>query len=404
MTRRTVSACLIVKDEEKRLPAALASVAFCDEIIVVDGGSRDRTVELAAAVGARVIENPWPGFASQRNVAIDHAAGDWILELDADERLTPALQREVEAFLSDPGEVDMAALPLRNRFLGRSLGPSTRYPVYRTRLFLRGAYRHDESRTVHEGLWSNGAVHGFEGDLEHILADSVAEAIGDWFAYARLEATMVPVPTSARTYAVGIVIRPMVKAAYRTFLLGGWRDGWRGLLRIALDCSSDALVWLHVAVRREPDAPRGAELAHFGNRHTPQGPVRVAAVAAGEADVRAAAAWLRAARAEGADVALIADRLPAASDLRVRVLGHLGPLALMRAIDAENQLRSIDALLAWGPWPRALVRLLSRGRRALLAPALAPSTEPGEAVVRVARATRPAASAYAEPRMERSRR
>ena len=95
--RATVCACIIARDEEERLPAALASVAFCDEVVVVDSGSRDRTVELAREAGARVIEHPWHGFGVQRNVALDNATADWVLEVDADERVTPRLQRR------DPG-------------------------------------------------------------------------------------------------------------------------------------------------------------------------------------------------------------------------------------------------------------------------------------------------------------
>src|SRR5947209_3726192 len=97
MARATLSACLIVQDEQDRLPDALASVAFCDEVIVVDGGSGDGTVQIARAGGARVIENPWPGFAAQRNVALDAARGEWILEIDADERVSPPLRRSIEA-------------------------------------------------------------------------------------------------------------------------------------------------------------------------------------------------------------------------------------------------------------------------------------------------------------------
>lgn len=402
MSRQTVSACLIVRDEQTRLADALATVAFCDEVLVIDGGSCDGTVALARAAGARVIENPWPGFSRQRNVAIDHAAADWILEVDADERLTPELQREVEAFLAAPGPLDMAALPLRDRFLGRRLGPSARYPVYRYRLFRRGAYRHDETRSVHEGLWSNGAVHGFDGDLEHILAESPTEAIRDWLAYARLQARMTSPAGGARAYAIGIFVRPLGKAAYRTIALGGWRDGWRGLVKITLDCSSDALVWALVARRHGSERACEPREGHFGHRQPARGPVRLVALAGGEADSAAAAAWLRGARAHGADVALITDRT-SASDVRVRRMRHLGPLELVRALDAETQLRRVDALVPWGARARVLARTLPAVRRGLTA-SLAPTMSPAEAVRRVAVVARPTDGAYAPPTMERAAR
>jgi len=402
-SRQTVSACLIVRDEQERLPDALSSVTFCDEVIVVDGGSSDRTIELARASGARVIENPWPGFARQRNVAIDHAVSDWILEVDADERLVPELQREVQAFLVAPGDIDMGALPLRDRFLDGPLGPSARYPVYRYRLFRRDAYRHDETRAVHEGLWANGPVHAFRGDLEHILAGSLREAMEDLRSYASLQSTMTPTPGSPVTYVKGIVVRPAVKLVYRTIALGGWRDGWRGLLKIAIDCTSDALVWIHVARRGESAAADTADVAHFGERAPMHGSVRLVAVAGGERDVAAAATWLRAAHEAGADVGLIADRPVAGGDLHVRELTRVGPLQILRALDAENQLRPIDALVPWGSQARLLARLLSPARRGPAAPVPA-ATPPQEAVRIVTEATRAPTEAYAPPGMERSER
>ena len=123
----TLTACVIARDEERRLPECLESLAFCDEVVVVDSGSRDRTREIAAAAGARVYENPWRGFAVQRNVALDRASGDWVLEIDADERVSPELAREVRELLDDPpAGVRMAALPMRDVLLGAGLGPSAR--------------------------------------------------------------------------------------------------------------------------------------------------------------------------------------------------------------------------------------------------------------------------------------
>ena len=110
--RQTISACLIVLNEEQLLPEALASVDFCDEIVVVDSGSTDATVEIARKASATVIENLWRGFGAQRNLAIDKARGDWILELDADERVTPELKRSLEDFLASPegAEFEIAAM------------------------------------------------------------------------------------------------------------------------------------------------------------------------------------------------------------------------------------------------------------------------------------------------------
>src|ERR1700684_3900987 len=244
LRRERITACLIVQNEQRRLPAALASVAFCDEIVIVDGGSTDRTIELARGAGAKVIENRGPGFAAQRNVALDAAGGDWVLELDADERVSPRLRTSIEGLLEAAPDVGMAMLPLRHRFLGVMLGPSAKYPTLRSRLFRRGRYRHDESRAVHEGIEPLERPLILEGDLEHELADTLREALLDTWHYPRLEATHCQPPSTPRGYIFGILLRPLAKTFYRVLVDAGWRDGWRGALNIALDVGSDALVWM----------------------------------------------------------------------------------------------------------------------------------------------------------------
>jgi len=347
VSRPTVSACLIVRNEEARLADALRSVAFCDEVIVVDSGSTDATVALARATGATVVEHPWRGFGAQRNVGLDRASGDWILEIDADERVTPALRDEILGFLADPAGADLCALPLRERFLGAWLGPAAKYPNYRLRLFRRGTYRHDERRLVHEGLVSEGPVRPLAGELEHLLADGWGEALRDTWLYARLDAAQAPAPGGAVAYARALVVRPAAKFAYRLVVDGGWRDGLPGLVRIGLDCVSDVLVVGRRLLGRAPappaEAPAGAD--HFGRDGRRLGPVRIVAVA-GERDRDRALAWLEAARGAGADVALISDAAPLAHPIRTRRLPRLGALHVIRAVDAENQLRPIDLLVA----------------------------------------------------------
>lgn len=383
--RATVSACIIARDEEQRLPAALASVAFCDEIVVIDSGSRDRTVELAQAAGARTLEQPWRGFGAQRNVAIDVATGDWILEIDADERVTPRLRAEIEAFLADaPAGVEIGAVPCRDLLMGGRLGPSAKYPKYRLRLFRRGAYRHDEQLAVHEGLWAFGRAWAFEGDLEHLLADTLPEAVRDAWAYARLEAQQLRGPISASDRARGILVRPVAKFAYRLAVDGGWRDGWRGLVKIALDCAADAFVWVQArGTASGTEAPR-----HYSRERVRRGPVRLLAIASGADGAARAAGWLRAAAAAGADVALVTDA-PAAvnGDLHVRSLTRLTPLRLIRALDAEVQLRGVDALVPCGARERRLARMLPPDLRAPFG-ALDPATDPIEAERLVRAATR----------------
>jgi glycosyltransferase involved in cell wall biosynthesis len=366
----TLSACIIARDEAHRLPDCLASVAFCDEVVVVDSGSTDATVKIAVTAGARVIEQPWLGFSAQRNVALDHARGDWVLEIDADERLTPALSAEIVLFLADPDcAVDMGALPLRNIFLGRPLGPSAKYPEYRRRLIRRGAYRHDEDRTVHEALVPHGPVHPFTYDLEHLLAENLREALADAWRYARLEAGQMQSTLTFSTFARGALIRPPTKFVYRLLVDGGWRDGWRGMGKIAIDCAIDMIVWFrHLLGRRGEELGRsgvGASL-HYGATNFRAGSPRVLGAACGDDAHARALAWLQDVGASGADVALLSDvtdRTARTGDcgtrtarVRVRRLAPaMGPLRLIRALDAEEQLRTIDAVVAFGFRARMLM-------------------------------------------------
>jgi len=379
----TLTACVIARDEERRLPECLESLAFCDEVVVIDSGSRDRTREIAREAGARVFENPWRGFAVQRNVALDRANGDWVLEIDADERVSPELAREVRELLDDPpAGVRMAALPMRDVFLGAGLGPSARYPRYRHRLFRCGCFRHDESRTVHEGLWSDGPTAALEGELLHLLASSWTEALRDAVAYARLEAEQQARPT-ARGALFGAFLRPPAKFAYRLLLYGGWRDGWRGVTRIWLDCLTDSLATLYsvksgaapdAAVRDSDEAPR-------------IGPPRLIGVAIDADRASDLAGWLARAAGAGADVALIAGEAAGSRAVRCRSLDGSGPGALARALDAEDQIRPIDALVLAGRRERLLLRAVPRSLRGAAAP-LGPSGSAASAVELVRERTR----------------
>ena len=292
----------------------------------------------------------------------------------------------------------MAVCALRNRFLGGTLGPSAKYPAYRARMFRREAYRHDESRAVHEGIEPRERPIVLEGDLEHELAATLNEAFGDTWRYARLESLHVARPATLSAALIGIVLRPFAKFGYRTLVDGGWRDGWRGMLKISLDAGTDALVWV-LSLRRGrrgeatgagdgtqtgTDAAANRE-GHFGRR--PVGPPKVVAMSGGAATSRAAASWLAGLRAQGIDVALLTtatgavtevqagteDRAPADpgrrdagraqamradAEIPLRPVARLWPLSAIRALEIETQLRTIDAVVSVGRRARLVGRLV----------------------------------------------
>ena len=381
----SLSACMIVQDEEARLPDCLESLCFCDEIVVVDGGSRDRTTAIAREAGAKLIENPWPGFAAQRNVALDAATGDWILEVDADERVSQRLRSEILAMLADPppAETRIAALATRELFLGRELGPAIRFPRYRHRLFRRGAFRHDESRTVHEGLWPDGPTLVLDGELVHVFAADWREALRDTVEYARLEAAQRGRVGPAEA-VVGVFLRPLAKLAYRVLLYGAWHDGWQGMVKVALECGGDSLA---TAYRLRESAVGD----HADAAPPRRGPVRIVGLALRESAAGRLEAWLAKAAGAGADVALIAPG-PATGAVRRRRLTRATPGRILRTLDAEDQARPVDALLLAGRREHLLLQLAPAGLRGA-APPLGPEESPHSAVRRVQDSTRPAETA-----------
>lgn len=162
-----LSAVLIAQNEEKAIAQAIASVAFCDDIVLVDSGSSDRTREIAEAAGARVIVNaPWPGFVAQRHFAVNAARHDWVLALDADERVSPALRVEIEALRRAGCTAAGYKMPRVAFYLGRTIRGTDWYPDWQVRLFdrTRAAWQGD---LVHESVVVRGPVLKLRGELEH---------------------------------------------------------------------------------------------------------------------------------------------------------------------------------------------------------------------------------------------
>lgn len=162
-----VSAVLIALDEEPRIAAAVESVRFCDEVLVVDAGSTDRTREAAQAAGARVVVRaPWPGFTEQRNRAVAAARHDWVLVVDADERVTPALRAEIEALRAAGFAHAGYRMPRVAFYLGRWIRGTDWYPDPQLRLFdrRRGTWT---GGLVHESVRVDGPVGRLRNELEH---------------------------------------------------------------------------------------------------------------------------------------------------------------------------------------------------------------------------------------------
>lgn len=161
----TLSVILITKNEAANIRDCLASVAFADEIIVVDSGSTDDTVAIARAMGAKVYEHDWPGFGPQKNRALAYATGDWVFSIDADERVTPQLRAELQQAMRE-AQADGYSCPRLSQFCGAFIHHSGWYPDYVLRLFKRGKGCFSDS-LVHESVLLEGRSAKLNSPLLH---------------------------------------------------------------------------------------------------------------------------------------------------------------------------------------------------------------------------------------------
>jgi hypothetical protein len=233
MSRAPVSAVIIARDEAARIGACLDSLAFCDERLVVDSGSTDGTPEAARAHGARVLHQAWLGYGAQKHHAVQQAAHDWVLCVDADERVSPALRTAVEQALAAPQSMAYAC-PRRNRFLGRWLRHGEGYPDWSLRLFHRAHARWSED-PVHERVLCDGPVARLGGDLLHESQDSLAQYEAKQERYVELAAQALW-RRGVRVNALRPWLSPALRFLKMYLLRLGFLDGWPGLLHIFVGC------------------------------------------------------------------------------------------------------------------------------------------------------------------------
>ncbi|MBW8075943.1 glycosyltransferase family 2 protein, partial [Metallibacterium scheffleri] len=180
----SICAVIITLNEERNLPECLASLAWCERVVVLDSGSRDRTVELARLAGARVEQSPdWPGFGAQKNRALELADCDWVLSIDADERVSPALAQEIRAAVSDPGATAAFSMPRLSSYCGQFMRHGGWYPDRVLRLFRRGKARFSDD-LVHEKLLVDGPVGRLREDLLHISYRSLDDVLDKMNRYS----------------------------------------------------------------------------------------------------------------------------------------------------------------------------------------------------------------------------
>lgn len=230
--RPHLSVAIIARDEEQRLGACLRSAAFADEIIVADTGSQDGTARLAREHGARVVQVPFHGFGDAKNRATEEASGEWVLSLDADERITDALRLELLAALENPGKTVAFSIPRISLFLEKPMrhGGWGRDRVLR--LFRRGKARFSDDQ-VHERLLVDGPTAPLKSPMLHDTTPTLGHYLTKMDRYSTLAARRIAKDPQRRVGVLPGLLHGLGNGLRKYFLLQGFRDGWRGCVLAA---------------------------------------------------------------------------------------------------------------------------------------------------------------------------
>lgn len=222
-----ITATIITLNEERNIARAIESLRCCDEILMVDSGSGDRTLELAQNLGVKVIEAPWRGYARQKNLAAEHAAHDWILSLDADEALSEGLEGEIWSLKKNGPQHDAYTMPRLAQYLGRWIFHGGWYPDRKVRLYDRRKARWTGD-FVHESVTVDGRVGHLDANLLHYTCDSLSEHLRTMDRYTTLAAEEM-VARKKKVPAHRLVVDPVWSFVKGYVLQRGFQDGTEGL-------------------------------------------------------------------------------------------------------------------------------------------------------------------------------
>lgn len=228
-----LSVTVITLNEAAHIDACLASAAWADELLVIDSGSTDGTPDLARARGARVIVRDWPGYSAQKNTAAAEAAHDWILSLDADERVTPELGAEIRELLASEPTAAGYRMPRVTWHLGRWIRTTDWYPDLQLRLYDRRRARW-RARRVHESVETDGPVGRLRHELQHYAYRDIAHHHMTMDRYTSLAAAEMH-DAGRRAGVADLVLHPPVAFLRNYVLRRGFVDGVPGLIVSAMN-------------------------------------------------------------------------------------------------------------------------------------------------------------------------
>jgi glycosyltransferase involved in cell wall biosynthesis len=254
MTR--LSVILITQDESTDIRACLESVHWADEIVVVDGGSRDDTIAICREYTDKVyVSENWPGFGPQKNHALSYATGEWVLSLDADERVSSALRHEIEQAMA-AGHFDAYEIPRLSTYCGRTLRHGGWWPDHVLRLFKRGQGSFS-NRRVHEKVIVTGPYGQLQEPLIHETFASLEEVIDKINRYSSEGARLLH--EQGKRGGLGTAIGHSLWAFIRTyFLKAGLLDGREGLMLAISNAEGTYYRYLKLAylLKRQADRPQ----------------------------------------------------------------------------------------------------------------------------------------------------
>ncbi len=228
-----LSVTIICLNEVRKIADCIASVSFADEILVVDSGSTDGTPELCESLGARVIQQPWLGFGKQKQKAVELAQHDWVLCLDADERISPELQQSIQSFLESP-DAQACDMPRCNHFLGRWLRHGEGYPDRNLRLYNRLHARWSDD-PVHEHVLTDEVVKTLNGDILHYSEEGIQRYLEKQNRYTDIQGQMLA-DKGKKIGAGKLIFSPFFRFIKFYFVRQGFRDGLPGLIHISIGC------------------------------------------------------------------------------------------------------------------------------------------------------------------------
>ncbi|MDR1695571.1 MAG: glycosyltransferase family 2 protein [Endomicrobium sp.] len=226
---RKVSAYILTRNEEKHIKDCMESVKFADEIVVIDAFSSDATAEIAKSLGAKVVQNKFEYFGKQRNFALEQCSYDWVICLDADERISPELKAEIEDQLQKSPECGVFIAPRKSRFINKWIAHSGWYPDYRHPVLFDKTKAKYKDQLVHEDIDYKGRKFYFKGDIYHYPYESIKHftAKSDFYTDLRAEEMFAK---GKKFRVVNLLINPPVMFIKMYFVKKGFLDGLTGLI------------------------------------------------------------------------------------------------------------------------------------------------------------------------------